>query len=36
LMAHVRWSDPANQQELAALARQSLNELQTASATLSS
>ena len=34
-IAHVRWSDPANQQELAALARQSLHELQTASATLS-
>jgi AcrR family transcriptional regulator len=33
-IAHVRWSDPANQQELAALARQSLHELQTASATL--
>jgi AcrR family transcriptional regulator len=34
-MAHARWSDPANQQELAALGRESLQELQTASATLS-
>jgi AcrR family transcriptional regulator len=34
-IAHARWSDPTNQQELAALARQSLHELQTASATLS-
>jgi len=33
-MAHSRWSDSANQQELAALARHSLDELQTASATL--
>jgi hypothetical protein len=34
-IAHVRWSDPANKQELAALARQSLRELRAASATLS-
>jgi AcrR family transcriptional regulator len=33
-IAHARWSDPANQQQLAVLARQSLQELQTASATL--
>jgi AcrR family transcriptional regulator len=34
-IAHARWADPTNRQELAALARQSLQELQTASATLS-
>jgi len=34
-IAHARWADPTNQQELAVLARQSLQELQTASATLS-
>jgi AcrR family transcriptional regulator len=34
-IAHARWSDPTNQQELDALARQSLLELQIASATLS-
>jgi AcrR family transcriptional regulator len=34
-IAHARWVDPTNQQELAVLARQSLQELQTASATLS-
>lgn len=33
--AHARWSDPSNRQELAVLARQSLHELQTASAALS-
>jgi hypothetical protein len=33
--AHARWSDPTNRQELAVLARQSLHELQTASAALS-
>ena len=33
-IAHARWSDPDNQQELAALARQSLSELQTASSAL--
>ena len=33
-IAHARWADPTNRQELAALARQSLQELQTASATL--
>jgi AcrR family transcriptional regulator len=33
-IAHARWSDPTNQHQLAALARQSLLELQTASATL--
>jgi AcrR family transcriptional regulator len=32
--AHARWSDPTNRQELAVLARQSLHELQTASAAL--
>jgi hypothetical protein len=34
-IAYARWSDPANQQELAALSRHSLQELRTASATLS-
>ena len=34
-IAHARWGDPTNQQELAVLARQSLHELQTASAALS-
>lgn len=34
-IAHVRWSDSANQQDLAALARQSLHELQIASTALS-
>jgi AcrR family transcriptional regulator len=34
-IAHARWADPTNRQELAVLARQSLQELQTASATLS-
>ena len=33
--AHARWSDPTNGQELAVLARQSIHELQTASAALS-
>jgi hypothetical protein len=33
-IAHTRWADPTNQHELAALARQSLHELQAASATL--
>jgi AcrR family transcriptional regulator len=33
--AHARWSDPTNRQELAVLARQSLQQLQTASAALS-
>ena len=33
-IAHTRWADPTNQHELAALARQSLHELQVASATL--
>lgn len=33
--AHARWADPANQLELATLARQSLQELQAATATLS-
>ena len=33
-IAHARWADPTNRQELTALARQSLQELQTASATL--
>src|ERR1700722_12739618 len=32
--AHARWSDPNNRQELALLARESLHELQTASAAL--
>ena len=32
--AHARWSEPANRQELAVLVRQSLYELQTASAAL--
>lgn len=34
-LAHARWSDPANGQELGELARQSLRQLQMASATLS-
>ncbi|HTW97125.1 MAG TPA: helix-turn-helix domain-containing protein [Acidimicrobiales bacterium] len=34
-IAHARWSDPANQGELGELARQSLHELQAASAALS-
>jgi AcrR family transcriptional regulator len=34
-IAHARWADPTNRLELAELARQSLQELQTASATLS-
>jgi AcrR family transcriptional regulator len=34
-MAYARWADPTNRQELTAIARQSLQELQTASATLS-
>jgi AcrR family transcriptional regulator len=33
-IAYGRWSDPANKEELAALARHALHELQTASATL--
>jgi hypothetical protein len=33
--AFVRWGDPANQQELGELARQSLRELHAASAALS-
>jgi hypothetical protein len=33
--AHARWSDPTNRHDLAVLARQSLHELQTASAALS-
>jgi hypothetical protein len=33
-IAHARWSDPTDQQELAVLSRQSLHELQIASATL--
>jgi AcrR family transcriptional regulator len=33
-IAYTRWADPTNRQELAVLARQSLQELQTASATL--
>jgi hypothetical protein len=32
--AFARWSDPANQQELSELARQSLHELHAASAAL--
>ncbi|HEY3953603.1 MAG TPA: hypothetical protein VGM53_09525 [Streptosporangiaceae bacterium] len=34
-IAHTRWADPSNKQELGALARQALHELQAASATLS-
>jgi hypothetical protein len=34
-IAHTRWADPSNRQELSALARQALHELQAASATLS-
>lgn len=34
-IAHSRWADPTNEQELTALVRQSLLELRTASATLS-